>query len=211
VNRPVIPPDPNVAAVSDSWAIAGQAGRLGIELAGKIAGEFSRLVPGTAPSDVRQDPGRALRSAQVQLERTVSGVLEALGDAIDSYADLAGDAANAMQARSSPGLETVVVSAGPLRSGAVVLWIHNTTDDDAGELLLRPTAFVDADGIVLDAEVEVGDETQVDVAAGASRSVVLTVTPAVEVAPGRYHGMVLVGGVPDALVHVRVDVEPGER
>lgn len=213
MTRPAIPPDPNASVATDSWAIAGQAGRLGIELAGKIAGEFGRLVPRAAPSDVANDPGRALRSAQLQLERTVSGVLEALGEAIDSYADLAGEAASAIQKRSSPGLETVVVSTGRSRSGAVVLWIHNTTDGDASALVLRPTAFVDADGIILEADVdvEVGDEPPVDVAARTSRSVTLTVTPAPAASPGRYHGMVFVGGVPDALVHVCVDVEPGGR
>lgn len=211
MTRPAIPPDPDVSAASDSWAIAGEAGRLGIELAGKIAGEFGRLAPRAVPSDVANDPGRALRSAQLQLERTVSGVLEALGEAVDSYADLAGEAASAMQTRSSPGLETVVVSTGRSRSGAVVLWIHNTTDCDAGDLVLRPTAFVDADGIILEADIDVGDEPRVDVAAGTSHSVTLTVTPATGAAPGRYHGMVLVGGVPDALVHVCVDVEPGGR
>jgi hypothetical protein len=211
VSRPAIPPDPGTADAYDSWAIAGEAGRLGIELAGKIAGEFGRLVPGTATA-VPDDPGRALRTAQLQLERTVSGVLEAVGEAIDAYADLAGEAAHAMQARRSPGLETVAVSTGRSRSGAVVLWIHNTTDADAVELRLRPTAFVDADGVVLDADVDVGDGACSDVSAGSSRSFVLTVTPTHDAVAGRYHGMVLVGGAPDALVHVCVDVEePGER
>jgi len=221
VTRPAIPPEPEVSTASDSWAIAGEAGRLGVDLAGKIAGEFGRLVPRAAPSAVANDPARALRSAQQQLELTVSGVLEALGDAFDSYADLAGEAASAVQTRSSPGLETVVVSTGQSRSGAVVLWIHNTTDSDTGELVLHPTAFVDSDGVILEADVDidlgaalcsdVGDGPNVDVAAGGSRSVTLTVTPAPNAPPGRYHGMVLVGGVADALVHVCVDVEPSER
>lgn len=197
---------------SDSWAIAGEAGRLGVELAGKIAGEFGRLVPRAAPSAVADDPARALRSAQLQLELTVSGVLEAVGEAFDSYADLAGEAVSAIQARSSPGLETVVVSTGRSQSGAVVLWIHNTTDGDTGDLVLHPTAFVGSRGVALEADVDIdlGDEANLDVAAGTSRSVTLTVTPAPDAAPGRYHGMVLVGGVDDALVHVCVVVDPPE-
>jgi hypothetical protein len=203
VNRPAIPPDPESA---DSWAIAGQASRLGIELAGRIAAEFGRLVPVAAPSDVRQDPGRALRAAQVQLERTVSGVIEALAETIDAYADLASRATDSHQHASLPGLETVAVSTRPAESGTVVLWIHNTTAADSGELVLHPTAFVDGDGRVLGAEVDVVDGPNVHVAAGASCAVTLTVTPGPDAAPGRYHGMVLVGGVPDALVHLAVDV-----
>jgi hypothetical protein len=202
VSRPAIPPNPE--STPDSWAIAGQASRLGIELAGRIAAEFGRLVPVAAPSDVRQDPGRALRAAQVQLERTVSGVIEALAETIDAYADLASRAGDSH--RHVPGLETVTDSTRPAESGAVVLWIHNTTDADSGELILRPTAMLDGDGRVLDAQVDIDDAPNVRVAAGASHAVTLTVSPAPDAAPGRYHGMVLVGGVPDALVHLAVDV-----
>jgi hypothetical protein len=210
VNRPAIPPEPDPQVAPDSWALAGEAGRLGIELAGRIAAEFGRLVPLAPPTDVRQDPARALRSAQVQLERTVGGVLEALAETIDAYADLVGQGVGAFHRRARPGLETVTVTTAPSRSGAVTLWIHNTTDAESGDLVLRPTAFVDGDGRTLAAAVDIGDASNVRVAAGTSHPVTLTVTATSAALPGRYHGMVLVGGVDDALVHVCVDVGMAE-
>jgi len=213
VSRSVIPPPDPELSVPDSWALAGEAGRLGISLAGRIAGEFSRLVPGAGEADggtAAQDPGRALRAAQVQIERTVNGVLEALGEAIDSYADLASAAVTAVTTSAAPAIETVAISAAPSRSGAVMLWIHNTTDDDMEDLVIHSTALISADGGSLSAGVHFDRGLADMVAANGSLAVKLTVTPAADAAPGRYHGMVLLGGVRDALVHVRVDVDPAE-
>ena len=118
-------------------------------------------------------------------------------------------------ASASPATRTVVLTMHrdertvleALRAGANAYLLK---DADSGELVLRPTAFVDGDGRTLCTDVDIADAAGVVVAAGASHPVTLTVTPAADAAPGRYHGMVLVGGVADALVHVCVDVQPTE-
>jgi hypothetical protein len=97
---------------------------------------------------------------------------------------------------------TMTASRGGL--GEVRIWLHPIGELTTGTLRFRVTDLLPATGEALSGGAAVFAPAEVGLPLGAASSVVLRYPIPVETAPGRYHGMVLAGGVTDAVVPVTV-------
>lgn len=99
-----------------------------------------------------------------------------------------------------------VVRSRPGGSGATELWLHNMADAAVDGVVLRLTRCTAHDGTELEETGAGFDPPKLDLAAGASERVVLTVAVPDAARPGTYLGHVLASGLPDAALTVRVVV-----
>ena len=137
----------------------------------------------------------------------------AMARSFDLYADLfqstfetLADAAQTVLAPAVPAAEPAVVELrGRAGSSAVgELWLHNTSRAPVRGLRLRLSVLTAHDGSV----VSGGEFVPAVLDAEPRTSFSATLTVALNCAPGVYHGVVLAEGLPDAVLPVRLHVDP---
>jgi hypothetical protein len=203
-----------------AFAFVDDTRRIAVSMASRLADEFARLVPsggerepaGTGARD--PDLARALRNAQADAERAMDSAMSALGDALGSYGEIAQRIASTAPATGGTEIVEMIVNDGGTATRE--LWLHNTTNAPTPPLAIDVGELLDDAGTTLPAEVRVGwDDTRV-LAPGESIPVSIEIEPepcvtATDRSAGRYHGLVRTRGVPDAVVHLVVDLRFGEQ
>lgn len=203
-----------------AFAFVDDTRRIAVSMASRLADEFARLVPsGGEREPMGADPGdpevaRALRNAQADAERAMDSAMSALGDALGSYGEIAQRIASTV--RASGGTEVVEIVVTGREAATRELWLHNTTGAPTAPLAIAVGELLDDAGNSLPANVRVGwDDTRV-LAPGESVSVSIAIeaepcVTATRRSAVRYHGLVRTRGVPDAVVHLVVDLRLGEE
>ena len=187
----------------DGWAAMADIGRLGFDTAAAVierildlsrrAGDLS--VPLLAPT-AEGDPARRLRADAERL--------------IDLYAEwtraLVDRALEAAATTTTTGPEVLVL--GPVEPGgtaAATAWLH-VLEADGTTAALRCTDLTGHDGEVVPAGSVGFEPPALDTSASPSHQVRVNVDVATGTAPGRYHGHLLVAGLPEVALPVRLDV-----
>lgn len=140
---------------------------------------------------------------------------------LDSWKGIIGQVAGSLRgagSRQRPGAAAVDIVAshasGQVNVGvsepSVVyteVWLHNSGPTDRGTVVMRCGDLVSHDGSVLSAAQVRFDPDPVPMPARCSRGVAVQITIGEDVAPGRYHGTLLVDGYPDIWLPVVLTVE----
>ena len=182
-------------ALEAALRITSELGSLGGGLAGASwLRDFTGTRDGTNPEDPAPiDVGR-LRSDVARAADTFADLLRAVLDVgFDAVDELARRPAHRPVGSSCPG-----------ERAAVVCSVRNGTDV-AGALRAHVPQLASVDGIVLEAPVTVTPE-RFDLQPHERIELAVTVDLPPDAPPGRYHGLLLVAGLPDAAHPVTVEV-----
>ncbi len=176
--------------------------RLGIDVAADIAGRFARMV---APLD----PGTSgLVLGDGRSGRLAGDVFDAVAATLRVLEDLA-EIAGAPVADGADGRERLVVPvAAPGTSGAVPMWLHNTTAAAVSAVSFTTVDLVGSAGRLPSAAVSFDPVTINEIPAGTGRQVMVTVTVPLGSGRGVYHGLVVASGLAATTLALRVDVGP---
>ncbi|MCV7101105.1 hypothetical protein [Mycobacterium palustre] len=142
---------------------------------------------------------------------------------LDSWKGLIGQVADSLRGAGSPqrpGDAAFDVAASTVRGQLDVrasepgvvsaeVWLHNRGPTDRGTIALRCGDLLSHDGSLISAARVRFDPEVVPMPARCSRGVAVNITVGDDVAPGRYHGTLLIDGYPDAWLPVLLTVGHG--
>jgi hypothetical protein len=180
-----------------------------------VADAFARLVeqiqdfdpPRTRPGPDHDPVG------MLQIRAAIARAVDVYGDlfrrTFDLYADVLEDALYTAGATISGTDGSPLELAGtPGTRAQASVWVHNSTGRPAGDLGLRMTGLMAADGATIDASAGSFSPPDLTVAAGARDATRLSVSIPATAVPGVYHGHVLAAGLVDTSLPVRLTVRP---
>ena len=146
---------------------------------------------------------RQLQSDMARATDAYLAVLTQLNEASLRYLD----AARWREPAASERDEVLLPLVAPGGRSSARLWLHNTTS--AGALDLRPwcPGLATHSGTTIPTTAVTCQPARIDrLEAGASHELVVTVAVGEEDRPGVYHGQLLVDGLPDVVLPIRVRV-----
>jgi hypothetical protein len=208
------PRQPDGFAPFDALATLSEVQRQGWDATAQVITRFIDLLDAAAAprsDDGGEAPGSDHESEIGQLRKNVARTLDLYTDLVrrsfESYADLMEQRLRVRGVRlhaddGQPALLTMRGAAGA--DAIATVWLHNTTERSA-DAVLRLTDLTAPDGSDIPASAGRFDPPTVNIGAGVSDSVRLTIQIR-EAVPGVYWGYVLAVGLPDAALPVRLVV-----
>lgn len=188
----------------------------GFRAASQIVDRFIRIVtPETAADDSgpapAQPPGDGAPVANVvsDLETLTRSWWSMVGRMLLQSAPKAVGAADESGTLDLAHAETsgeIAFGADVGGSGCAEVWLHNRGAHDMGDVVLRCSDLLSADGTVFQAESVQLDPRSVPMPARSSRGVLLKATVAEYVRPGLYRGTLLVEGHPKLWMPISLTV-----
>ena len=183
---------------------AGADGANGASAADGPPPPHAAPAPSTGGDPVGQ---QQLRAAAARMIDLFAGLFQ---QTFESYVDLAQGivAGSAGGVAVSAGAACDLSLSGPAGGNAgTTVWIHNSTAEATGEIVLRLTDLTSHTGRRIDAALARFVPATLLVAPGASGSAMLSLAIPPRAQPGVYHGHVLAGGLPTAALPVQLVVE----
>jgi hypothetical protein len=191
--------------------------RLGLDAAAQVIEGFIAGLDGERPAGPGveladgQEPG--FGQLRISVARALDLYTELVRRSFESYADLVEQTLRARGVRlhdAGDGQAELTLQGKQGYQATGTVWLHNESDRPASAVL-RLTGLTAHDGLVLPATAGSFQPAAVHLAPGASVSAGLTLGLQ-GAAPGVYRGHVLVSGLPDAALPVRLivgEVAPG--
>jgi hypothetical protein len=191
------------------------------ELFDQLAAELGPRADGVADGTDGPPPPRAAAAGnagdpvgQQQLRAAAARMIDLFAglfaQTFESYVDLAQGivAGSAGGVAVSAGAASDLSLTGPAGGNAgTTVWIHNSTAEPTGDIVLRLTDLTSHTGRRIDAALARFVPATLPVAPNASGSSMLSLAIPPRAQPGIYHGHVLAAGLPAAALPVRLVVE----
>ncbi|MCT7658121.1 hypothetical protein [Mycobacterium deserti] len=187
----------------------------GFRAASQIVDRFIRIVApdgsdsGPAPSHPPADgapPTNVASDLETLTRSWWSMVGRMLLQSAPKATGLAGDGDTALDLQNAESAGQVNLEAQVGGSAAAEVWLHNRGADDFGNVSLRCSDLLSADGNIFQAESVMLEPTAVPMPARSSRGVELNARVAEYVRPGLYRGTLLVEGHPNLWLPVTLVV-----